>query len=51
MRFDRLLRSEVEVVGAQSDHRAAERVERVLEQQQLARRVDVVRWQRCAYQV
>ena len=40
-RLDRPLRREVEVVGAQADDPAAERVERVAEQQQLARGVDV----------
>src|SRR2546421_12809971 len=40
-RFDRALRVEVEVVRAQADHLAVERVERVAEQQQLARGVDV----------
>src|SRR5689334_3510007 len=40
-RFDGALRPEVEVVGAQADDGAAESFERVLEQDQLARRVDV----------
>ena len=40
-RFDGTLRSKVETVGAQSHHLAAKRVERMLEQQQLARGVDV----------
>ena len=39
--LDRPLRGEVEVVRAQADHPAPERVERVLEQQQLAAGVDV----------
>src|SRR5262245_51704287 len=39
-RFDRPLRPEIEVVRAQSDDLAAERVERVTEQDQLARRVE-----------
>src|SRR5438270_7761684 len=39
--FDRALRPEVEPVGAKADDLAAERVERVLEQQELARGVDV----------
>ena len=39
--FDRALGSEIEIVGTESDHLAAERIERVLEEQQLARGVDV----------
>src|SRR5262245_32251837 len=40
-RFDRSLRSEVEVVGAQPHDLASERLKGVLEQQELAHRVDV----------
>src|SRR3954467_1343916 len=40
-RFDRLLRSEVEVVGAKAHDLAAEMVESVREEEQLADRVDV----------
>src|SRR6478752_2810931 len=40
-RLDRLLRAEVEVVGAQAHHLAAELLEGVGEEQQLARGVDV----------
>ena len=39
--FDRALRGEVEVVGSQSDHFAAKRVERVCEKKELARSVHV----------
>src|ERR1043166_5934996 len=39
--FDRALGREIEVVGAEAHHLAAERLERVLEEQQLARGVDV----------
>ena len=39
-RLDRALRGKVEVVGAQAHDRAAERVERVRQQQKLADRVD-----------
>ena len=39
--LDRPLRGEIEIVGAQTDHLAAQRVEGVREQQQLAGRVDV----------
>ena len=51
-RLDRALRREVEVVGAQADDLAAERLERVPEQQQLARSVDVAcAASCCAYKV
>ena len=40
-RFDRALRDEIELVGAKADDLAAELLERVREQQQLAARVDV----------
>src|SRR5476651_1688491 len=39
--FDRALRAEVEVVRAEANDLAAERLERVREQEPLARRVDV----------
>ena len=39
--LDRALGAEVEIVGAQADHLAPERVEGVSEEEQLARRVDV----------
>src|SRR5690606_23411031 len=39
--LDRALRSEIEVVGAQADDFASQVLERMLEQQQLARRVHV----------
>src|SRR5262249_3299824 len=39
-RLDGALRAEIEPVGAQSDNFAAERVERVFQEHQLARRVD-----------
>ena len=51
-RLDRALRCEVEVVGAQADHLAADGLERVLEQEQLAGGVDVAcAASSCAYQV
>src|SRR4030095_7489523 len=40
-RFDRTLRSEIEIIRAQPNHLAAELVERVREQQQLAAGIDV----------
>src|SRR4051794_34197762 len=40
-RSDRLLRREVEVVGAKSNHFASERLERVRQQQDLARGIHV----------
>jgi len=40
-RLDRALRGEVEIVGTQAHHPAFERIERVLQEQELARGVDV----------
>src|SRR5438067_10366979 len=40
-RLDRALRPEVEIIRAQSEHLALQRVERMSEQQQLARGVDM----------
>src|SRR5688572_22513494 len=40
-RLDRLLRAEIEVVGAQADHLAADGLKTVAEQQQLAGGIDV----------
>src|SRR5438067_9798880 len=40
-RLDRALRGEIEIVGAQADDLAAERVERVAEEEQLAHAVEV----------
>src|SRR5689334_6233080 len=40
-RLDGALRSKVEAIRPQTDHLAAERIERMAQQHQLARRVDV----------
>src|SRR6478736_2285218 len=39
--YDRSLRSKVEVIGAKADHRTAQLIEGVLEQEQLAGGIDV----------